>query len=48
MLNHFVEIDLKNYSFSLFAPFLAAIFDFMAYGGIKKDEKLIRDSERLR
>ncbi len=48
MISNIVELDFKNYSFALIAPLLAAIFDFMAYGGIKKDEKIIRDSERLR
>jgi hypothetical protein len=29
-------------------PILSVIFSMMAYAGIKKDEKLIRDSDRLR
>ena len=43
-----IPLNFNMYSFGLVSPLLAAIFDFMAYGGIKRDEKLIRDAERLR
>lgn len=48
LISQIVEIHFNSYNFGLLAPLLAAIFDFMAYGGIKRDEKIIRDSERLR
>lgn len=48
LISQIVKIQITSYNFSLLAPLLAAIFDFMAYGGIKRDEKIIRDSERLR
>jgi Domain of unknown function (DUF4293) len=32
----------------VFMPILSVVFIMMAYAGIKKDEKLIRDSDRLR
>jgi len=43
-----LTIEIHQYSFGLITPFLAAVFDYMAYGGIKRDEKLVKDSERLR
>ena len=43
-----VSIEFNQYGFGLVSPVLAAVFDFMAYKGIKKDEKLVRDSERFR
>ncbi len=48
MITEYINIDFSMYSYGLITPLLVAVFDFMAYGGIKKDEKLIRDSERLR
>lgn len=46
--NQQLTIEIHQYSFGLVTPLLAAVFDFMAYGGIKRDEKIVRDSERLR
>lgn len=43
-----IVIEFSSYSFGLIAPILAAVFDFMAYKGISNDEKIVRDSDRLR
>ncbi len=43
-----ISIEFNQYGFGLVSPVLAAVFDFMAYKGIKKDEKLVRDSDRFR
>ncbi len=48
LANRQIAMNLSQYNFGLVSPLLAAIFDFMAYGGIKRDEKIVRDSERLR
>jgi hypothetical protein len=50
---HFMSKDKFNlefymYSYSLVSPLLAIVFDFMAMKGIQKDEKLVRDADRLR
>lgn len=41
-------IDFFMYNYSLVTPLLAAVFDFLAFKGIQKDELLIRASNRLR
>ncbi len=43
-----IAIELNQYNFGLISPILAAVFDAMAHSGIKKDEKIVRDSERFR
>lgn len=43
-----ISISLNQYHYSLISLLLAAIFDYMAFGGIRKDEKIVRDSNRLR
>jgi len=48
LISQITEIKITFYNFTLLAPFMAAVFDYMAYGGIKRDEKIIKDSERLR
>ena len=48
MSKDIISIEFSQYGFELISPILAAIFDFMAYKGIKKDEKLVRDSDRFR
>jgi len=44
---HF-NIAFSQYNYGLVTPLLAAVFDFMAFNGIRKDEKLIKDSDRFR
>jgi len=41
-------LEFYMYSYSLVSPLIAIIFDFMAMKGIQKDEKLVRDADRLR
>jgi hypothetical protein len=43
-----IPLKFDMYNFGLVSPLLAAVFDYMAYGGIKRDEKIVRDAERLR
>ncbi len=40
--------DFKMYNYSLVTPLIAAVFDFMAFKGIQKDELLVRAADRLR
>lgn len=47
-LQKFATINIENYSFSIVSMLIVAILQFLAYNGIKKDEKLVRDSERIR
>jgi len=48
LANRQLTIEFNQYSFGLVSVLLAAVFDYMAYSGIKKDEKLVKDSERFR
>lgn len=48
LANRQLSIALNQYHYSLVSLLLAAIFDYMAFGGIRKDEKIVRDSDRLR
>ncbi len=41
-------VEYFTYDFALIFPFIAIIFTFLAYRGIKADEDLIRSSERIR
>lgn len=43
-----IKMEFNQYGFGLITPILAAVFDFMAYNGIKKDEKIVRDADRFR
>lgn len=42
------SIEFSMYNYSLVSPLLAAVFEFLALNGIKSDEKLIRESNRIR
>ncbi len=41
-------IEFFMYEYPLVTPLLAAVFDFLAFKGIQKDELLVRASNRLR
>ena len=42
------NFTLHNYSLAAVLPILAVVLLFMAYGAIRKDEKLIKSADRLR
>ncbi|MBR6979455.1 MAG: DUF4293 domain-containing protein [Prevotella sp.] len=42
------DVKIGNIVFGTGLPFLAAVFFFLARRGIKKDDKLIRDMDRIR
>lgn len=41
-------IAFNQYKFTLISPIIAFILCIMAYNGIKHDEKIVKDSDRLR
>ena len=41
-------IEFSMYNYTLISPLLAAVFEFLALNGIRSDEKLIRESNRIR
>ena len=47
MTNKVPPVDVK-YDFGLLVPVVSIVFLFMALGGIRKDEKLIKSLDRLR
>lgn len=42
------SLEFSMYEYSLITPLLAAVFDFLAYKSIQKDEILVRAADRLR
>jgi Domain of unknown function (DUF4293) len=42
------SLDFSMYQYSLITPLLAAVFNFLAYKNIQRDEILVRAADRLR
>ena len=42
------SIEFSMYNYTLVSPLLAAVFEFLALNGIRRDEELIRASNRIR
>ena len=41
-------LEFSMYKYTLITPLIAAVFDFLAFKGIQKDEILVRAADRLR